>query len=378
MTKVIPFTKIYSTGRETSNIERAILSGKLAGDGEFTFSVQRMFESRYGVGKALLTTSCTDALEMCAILSEINSDSEVIIPSYTFVSTANSFALRGAKIIFADSEYNTPNIDADNLESLITDRTKAIVVVHYAGIACNMDKILAIAEKYNIIVVEDAAQSIDSSYKGRSLGSLGHLSAFSFHETKNIISGEGGMICINDSKFLKRAEVIREKGTDRSQFVRGEIDKYGWVDIGSSFLASEIIAAFLKAQLDEIDLIQNKRIFLWNYYFERLRHLIERRPNLLPIIPEYATVNGHIFYLCCESASERNNLIVKLKDNGVNATFHYSSLHASKYFSDKHDGRMLPHADRWSACLVRLPLFVDLSVQDVDFICNVISDFYND
>ena len=374
----IPFNKTHTTGKEIVNISKAIANGKLAGDGEFTFAVQHMMESRYGFNKTLLTTSCTDALEMSALLTGLDSDSEVIMPSYTFVSTANAFALRGAKIVFADSEKNTPNLDADKLEELITQKTKVIVVMHYAGIACDMDKVEAIAKKHNLVIVEDAAQAIDSYYKGRPLGSIGQLGAFSFHETKNIISGEGGILCINDSKYKKRAEIIREKGTNRAQFFRGEIDKYGWVDIGSSFLASEIIAAFLKAQLDEIDNIQKKRIALWNNYYDNLKDLLTQYPNLLPKIPSYATNNAHMFYLKCNSHNERTKLMAKLNQNDVKSTFHYLSLHSSSFYVDKHDGRELPESDKWMDCLLRLPMFVDLTFEEVDFICQIIKDFYND
>ncbi|MEY4937884.1 MAG: hypothetical protein RIS64_4243, partial [Bacteroidota bacterium] len=255
----IPFNKPFLTGKEVHYIYQAVQSGKISGDGLFTKKCHDFFEKRYHFKKALLTTSCTDALEMAAILINIQPGDEVIMPSYTFVSTANAFVLRGAKIIFADSMRNHPNMDADSLESLITSRTKAIVPVHYAGVACDMDKIMALATKYNLYVIEDAAQAIDSFYKGKPLGSIGHLAAFSFHETKNIISGEGGMLAINDETFIERAEIIREKGTNRSKFFRGEIDKYGWVDIGSSYLPSDMIAAFLYAQLENLEVIQAKR-----------------------------------------------------------------------------------------------------------------------
>ncbi len=373
----IPFNKPYTTGLEIVNIAKAISNEKLAGDGEFTFAIQKLMEERYGFDKTLLTTSCTDALEMSAILANIDSSSEVIMPSYTFVSTANAFALRGAKIIFADSEKDTPNIDADQIEALITSNTKAIVVMHYAGIACEMDKIEALAKKHNLIIIEDAAQAIDSYYKGKPLGSIGHLAAFSFHETKNIISGEGGMLCINNPEYKNRAEIIREKGTNRAQFFRGEIDKYGWVDIGSSFLASDMIAAFLKAQLDQIDTIQKKRVELWNRYYSNLQPLLEKYPDLLPKLPSYATNNAHMFYLCCKDLEERTKLMKFLSENGVKSTFHYLSLHASSYYAVKHDGRDLVQADRWTNCLVRLPMFVNLTIEEVDFVCKKVTEFYN-
>ncbi len=257
---MIPFNKPYLTGKETQYIEEAVKSGKISGNGLFTQKCQTFFETEFGFKKVLLTTSCTDALEMCAILANIEFGDEVIVPSFTFVSTALAFVRQGAQIVFADSYLDNPNIDAERIEELITKNTKAIVVVHYAGIACDMDKIMAIANKYNLIVIEDAAQAIDSYYKGKPLGSIGHMAAFSFHETKNIISGEGGMLTINDEKFIDRAEIIWEKGTNRSAFFRGEIDKYNWVDIGSSFLPSEIIAAFLWAQIENLEIIQKKRL----------------------------------------------------------------------------------------------------------------------
>ena len=275
----IPFNKPYMTGKETQYIEQAVNSGKISGNGLFTKKCQDFFENKYGFIKCLLTTSCTDALEMAAILLNIKQGDEVIMPSFTFVSTANAFVLRGAKIIFADSKKDHPNIDENLLESLITPKTKAIVVVHYAGVACEMDTIMSLAKKHNIYVVEDAAQAIDSFYKGKPLGSIGHLSAFSFHETKNIQCGEGGMLAINDEQFKERAEIIWEKGTNRSAFFRGEVNKYGWVDIGSSFLPSEISAAFLWAQLESLDKIQNKRKEIYKHYQNELKSLGKQTPT---------------------------------------------------------------------------------------------------
>ena len=310
----IVFNKPYLTGKETEYIHEAVLSGKISGDGIFTKKCHQFFEDRFGFKKCLLTTSCTDALEMAAILINTQPGDEVIVPSYTFVSTANAFALRGAKIVFADSSPDNPNIDIDILESLITPKTKAIVPVHYAGIACDMDKITALAGKYGLYVIEDAAQAIDSYYTGsdnikRALGSIGHMAAFSFHETKNIMSGEGGMLVINDNRFIERAEIIREKGTNRSKFFRGEIDKYGWVDIGSSFLPSDIIAAFLYAQLENLDDIQNKRKAIWDVYFDVFKTLDSEGTIRVPSIPSYATNNAHMFYLVCKSIEERTELM---------------------------------------------------------------------
>lgn len=368
----IPFNKPHLTGKETHYIYDAVNSGKISGNGKYTKLCQEFFEKRFGFKKCLLTTSCTDALEMAAILLNIQQDDEVILPSYTFVSTANAFVLRGAKLVFADSGSENPNIDPTKIESLITPRTKAIVVVHYAGIACDMDVIMDIAKQHNLFVVEDAAQAIDSFYKGKPLGSIGHLGAFSFHETKNIISGEGGMLTINDEQFIKRAEIIWEKGTNRSAFFRGEIDKYGWVDIGSSFLPSEVVSAFLYAQLENIDDIQNNRKLLWENYYKAF-DTIDNSSFALPHLPDYATNNAHMFYLVCKSAQLREDLIQKLKANGVWAVFHYLSLHASPYYAEKHDGRELPNCDKYAECLVRLPLYYDLNIEEQHLIINLIN-----
>ena len=376
MKMTIPFNKPYFTGLETDYIKDAVASGKISGDGIFTARCHEFFENRYAFNKVLLTTSCTDALEMAAILTGIAPGDEVITPSYTFVSTVNAFVLRGAKIVFADSEERTPNLDVSTIEGLITPRTKAIVPVHYAGMACDMDPLVALARKYGLYVVEDAAQAIDSYYNGKPLGSLGHLAAFSFHETKNIISGEGGMLVVNDGQFSARAEIIREKGTNRSAFFRGEVNKYGWVDIGSSFLPSEIVAAFLYAQLEHLEQIQNRRKQIWTQYFVALQPLERKGCLRLPVVPDYATNNGHMFYVVCNSIEERSGLIDYLKSKGILAVFHYLSLHKSPYYHDKHDGRALIHADRYSDCLVRLPLYFDLSDSEVDYIVEHISKYY--
>jgi dTDP-4-amino-4,6-dideoxygalactose transaminase len=370
---MIPFNKPFLAGKETEYIQQAVLSGKISGDGVFTKKCHEFFEKAYGFKKVLLTTSCTDALEMAAILIDIQPGDEVIMPSYTFVSTANAFVLRGAKIVFADSGVTNPNLDADLIESLITKKTKAIVPVHYAGVACEMDKIMSLADKYKLFVIEDAAQAVDSYYKGKPLGCFGHFAAFSFHETKNIISGEGGMLTINDASFIKRAEITREKGTNRSQFFRGEVDKYGWVDIGSSFLPSEIISAFLYAQIENLNEIQSRRIALWNRYYYNLK---EVQGVSLPALPEYATNNGHMFYLVCESMQQRTGLIDHLKKNQVHSVFHYLSLHKSPYYHDKHDGRILTESDRYTDCLLRLPLFYELTFDQVDYISNAIKEFF--
>jgi dTDP-4-amino-4,6-dideoxygalactose transaminase len=378
---MIPFNKPYLTGKETYYIEQAVKSGKISGNGMFTQKCQQYFENRYGFTKCLLTTSCTDALEMAAILCNIQPGDEVIIPSYTFVSTALAFVRQGATIIFADSMENHPNMDADKIEALITSRTKVIVPVHYAGVACDMDKIMQLADKYNLLVVEDAAQAVDSYYRrdgmhSVSLGSIGHLAAFSFHETKNIISGEGGMLAINDERFIHRAEIIWEKGTNRAEFFRGEVNKYGWVDTGSSFLPSEVIAAFLWAQIENLDDIQNRRKHLWQIFYDGLKPLADKGFFKLPELPEYATNNAHMFYLVCNSLNERTKLIAHLKENGILAVFHYLSLHSSDYYFSKHDGRDLPNSDRLTDCLVRLPLFYELEENDVNLIIDKIKQLF--
>jgi dTDP-4-amino-4,6-dideoxygalactose transaminase len=298
------------------------------------------------------------------------------MPSYTFVSTANAFVLRGAKIVFADSTDQNPNMDVKQVESLITSKTKAIVVVHYAGIACDMELVMELADRYSLYVVEDAAQAIDSYYKGRPLGSIGHLSAFSFHETKNLQCGEGGMLVVNDEKFYKRAEVIREKGTNRNAFFRGEVDKYGWVDIGSSFLPSEITAAFLFAQLENLRDIQKRRFEIWNRYQTGLHKLEEEQKIGLPFLPDYATNNAHMFYLVCGSLNERNRLISYLRERRFLSVFHYLSLHKSDFYLNKHDGRILKWSDHYSDTLLRLPLFYELQDDDQFDIIESIKQFY--
>ncbi len=367
---MIPFNKPYFTGKETHYIEDAVSRGKISGNGYYTQLCQSFFEQKYGFAKCLLTTSCTDALEMAAILIDIKEGDEVIMPSYTFVSTANAFVLRGAKIVFADSKVDHPGIDEDKLESLITSKTKAIVPVHYAGVACDMDKIMSLAQQYNLYVIEDAAQAIDSFYTGRDgikkpLGSIGHLAAFSFHETKNIISGEGGMLVINDKKFADRAEIIWEKGTNRSAFFKGEVDKYGWVDIGSSFLPSEIIAAFLWAQLENLEDIQKVRTLLWEKYNEVLQNWSLDNEIQLPVIPNYATNNGHMFYIVCKNVEQRTTIIEKLKSKGVHSVFHYISLHLSQFNKDNEFIPELKECDRYSDCLLRLPMYYELPIDEV-------------
>lgn len=365
MEKLIPFNKPYLSGKETLYIEEAVKSGKISGNGQFTRKCQSFFENKYGFKKALLTSSCTDALEMCALLANIKPGDEVILPSYTFVSTALAFHREGAKIVFADSQKDHPNIDHLKLEGLITKKTKAIVVVHYAGTACKMDKIMELALKYDLLIIEDAAQAIDGYYKTKPLGSIGHLAAFSFHETKNIISGEGGMLTINDSNLIPRAEIIWEKGTNRAEFFRAEVNKYEWVDTGSSFLPSEINAAFLWAQVENLEKIQKKRLQLWNEYYRTLNKWAKGLNIKLPDIPENSTNNAHIFYLYCESEKQRNSLINHLLEKNILAVSHYISLHSSPFYRNLHDGRDLPNSDLWTSRLVRLPLFFELDVNQV-------------
>ena len=375
------------TGMETEYIRQAVEGGKISGNGEFTKRCQAFFEKRYGFRKCLLTTSGTDALEMAAILTGVGPGDEVIVPSYTFVSTALAFLRCGAKVVFADSRDDEPNIDATKIESLITPRTKVIAPVHYAGCACDMDAIMKIAERHGLLVVEDAAQAVDSWYESgagsrscakegssstvrlqttttanrRALGSIGHLGCFSFHETKNIIAGEGGMLTINDERFIRRAEIIWEKGTNRAEFFRGEVNKYGWVDIGSSFLPTEIVSAFLWAQLEHLDEIQAERKRLWQNYWEFFSGL--NLPNLpnLPNIPAYATNNAHMFYLLFPDLAKRSDFIAKMRARDVLTVFHYLPLHSSAYYAKQHDGRELPNCDRYADTLVRLPLYYGLA-----------------
>lgn len=376
MTYRIPFNKPHFTGREAYHVSQAVRLGRISGNGEITQKCHTFFEKKYGFKKVLLTTSCTDALEMAAILSDIREGDEVIMPSYTFVSTANAFVLRGAKIVFADSEESNPNISVREVEQLITPRTKAIVPVHYAGIACDMDKLMAIAHRHAITVIEDSAHSIDSYFEDKPLGSLGHFATFSFHETKNISCGEGGMLVVNDPLHISRSEIVWEKGTNRAAFYRGEVDKYGWVDVGSSFLPSELTAAFLMGQLEMIAEIQHKRKAIFNAYMQYLKPLADPATITLPSIPSYATQNGHLFYILAKDLEERDRLILFLKKKGVQAVFHYLPLHKSAFYTSKHDGRQLPNADRYADTLIRLPFYYDLSMEDVEYISLSIAEFF--
>ena len=372
---LIHFNRPPVTGNENKFITEALANNKISGDGPFTKKCHQWFENNLLCKKALLTTSCTHALEMAALLLDIKDGDEVIMPSYTFVSTANAFALRGAKIVFVDIRPDTMNIDETKIEAAITHKTKAIVPVHYAGVACEMDTIMNIATKHNLFVVEDAAQAIKGSYKGKALGTIGHLGAYSFHETKNITSaGEGGLLIINDERFKDRAEIIREKGTNRSLFFRGLVDKYSWVDIGSSYLMNDISAAFLWAQLEKIEEIQKNRLNSWNLYYKEL----ENNEFLqIPNIPKNCTNNAHMFYIKVKDLEERQKLIHFLKENNVESVFHYVPLHSSVagkkfgYFHQKDE-----FTTKESEKIIRLPLYYGLNNHDIKTICNKIKDFF--
>jgi dTDP-4-amino-4,6-dideoxygalactose transaminase len=362
------------TGRELWYISQAHANGHLAGDGMFTKKCHAWLEARTGTCKVLLTHSCTAALEMAAILADIRPGDEVIMPSYTFVSTANAFVLRGGIPVFVDVRPDTLNIDEAKIEAAITPKTKAIVPVHYAGVACEMDTIMGIARRHNLLVVEDAAQAVMSTYKGRTLGAIGHLGAYSFHETKNIISGEGGALLVNDERFVERSEIIREKGTNRSQFFRGQVDKYTWVDTGSSYLPGEVISAFLWAQMEEAESITQKRLAIWHRYHQAFAALEEADTLRRPIIPEQCQHNAHMYYILLESLEKRTEVIAQLKRRGINAVFHYVPLHsapAGKKYA-RTSGTM-EHTDNLSDRLLRLPLWVGMDeAQD-----EVIAELHN-
>lgn len=363
----IPFNKVSLVGSEIEYVLAAVRNNRLSGDGPFTKRCHAWLEERLGCASALLTHSCTAALEMSALLLDVGPGDEVIMPSYTFVSTANAFALRGAVPVFVDIDPTSLNIDPREIEPAITGRTKAIVVVHYAGVGCDMDEILAIARRHGLAVVEDAAQGISATYRGRPLGSFGSLAALSFHETKNVISGEGGALVVNDPGLSQRAEIVREKGTNRSRFFRGEVDKYTWVDLGSSFLPSEILAAFLMAQLEKADEIRERRVAIWNRYHEALADAEREGILRRPIVPADRQHNGHMYYLLAADASGRAAILESLKREDINAVFHYVPLHSSP--AGRKFGRAsgpLPVTDRASDCLLRLPLWADMDDVTVD------------
>jgi len=380
----IPFNKPYITGNELKYIETLIMSldkgGKISGDGEYTKKIQNLIESKFLAKKALLTTSCTSAIEMATLLLNLNRGDEVILPSYTFVSTANPILISGATPVFADISEDTLNIDPKKIEEKINDNTKAIYVMHYAGISCQMDEISKIAKKHGLLIVEDAAQGVNSKYKDQYLGTIGQFGCYSFHETKNYTCGEGGAILINteDTEIQERAEIIREKGTNRSKFFRGEIDKYNWVDIGSSYIPSDILAAFLFAQLEKIDEIQEKRMQVYNQYFNGLQKLEENDKLKLPTIPKYATHNAHLFYVILENEKIRNNLLKYLKEKGIHSTFHYIPLHTSpmgkKLGYAKGD---LPISESASDRLLRLPLYADMGPSEINYVIKSICHFFN-
>ena len=369
---MIPFNKPYCSGRELDYIKEVCGSMTMSGNGDFTKRCHAFFEERYGFKKCLLTTSGTDALEMCAMLCDLKSGDEVIVPSYTFVSSAIAFLREGAKVVFADNGAANPNITVETIRPLINECTKVIVVVHYAGVACDMDAIMELAEEHHLLVVEDAAHSIDSFYKGRPLGGIGHLGAFSFHETKNINCGEGGMLVVNDERFIRRSEIIWEKGTNRAEFYRGMVNKYGWCDIGSSFLPSEFNAAFLWAQLEQLEDIQGRRLRIWHIYDSILRHHVEQYGIQLPDIPDYATNNGHMYYLVCPTLEFRTQLMASLKEHDIQTTFHYLPLHSSVYYKDQFQGEPLVHCDHYGDCLVRLPLFYELTDEQATYVAETI------
>ena len=378
MKRLIKFNVPPVTGKEIEYIQDVITNNHLSGDGKYTKLCHRWLEKNTGAIKALLTTSCTHALEMAALLLDIKPGDEVIMPSYTFVSTANAFVLRGAKIVFVDIRPDTMNIDENKIERAISNRTKVIVPVHYAGVACEMDKIMEIANRHNLYVVEDAAQGLMARYKGRMLGTIGHLGTYSFHETKNFVSGEGGALLINDERFIERAEILREKGTNRSQFIRGQVDKYTWQDIGSSYLPSELNAAYLYAQLENIDLLFERRYKVWEKYYQELQPIANEFNIQLPIIPDNVEHNGHIFYLKCKDKDTRDSLIDRLSKNNIQATFHYIPLHnapAAKKVS------VFSGRDRYTTIesqrLLRLPLHQNISETMVELIINIIKNEVN-
>lgn len=374
----IPFNKPYIIGKELYYIAQAVLSGKISGDGIFTMKCNKFIEDRYSIKKVLLTTSCSSALDMSAILFNINQGDEVILPSYTFVSTANSFLVRGAKLKFIDIREDTLNIDEKKIERAITSRTKAIAVVHYAGISCEMDKIMDIAKRNNLLVVEDAAHGMESTYNRKYLGTIGDIGCYSFHETKNFTCGEGGAILINNEMFSERAEIIREKGTNRSKFFRREINKYTWIDIGSSYLLSEILSAFLYAQLENIERITKERLSLWKYYYDNLDDLEKKGFIRRPFIADNCTHNGHLFYILLEDSRARDLLLKYLRNKGILAIFHYLPLHLSPMGRKMgYKTGQLPVTEELSSRLVRLPLFYGLSRPEQDIVLdNLVNFFY--
>ena len=377
MINKIPFNKPFFAGKEVQNIVNAAYYGHLSGNGVYTKMCHQFFEDRWGFKKTYLTSSCTDAFEMATLLMDLKPGDEIIMPSFTFVSTTSPFILRGAKLVFADSSADHPNMDMEKVEELITDKTKVLVIMHYGGVAMDMDKAVELAKKYNLILFEDVAHAIDSYYKGRPLGTFGDFAAFSFHETKNVSCGEGGLLAVNNEKYFDKADIVWDKGTNRAAFERGEVDQYEWVGLGASYMPSDMIAGMLYAQLENIEDIQKKRILIWERYFENLKILREKELANIPQIPEYATNNGHLFYLLLHDKKQRDALIDFLDKNHVMAVFHYLPLHNSPYFKNKHDGRLLINSERFSETIVRLPLFYELPLMIVDMISNKVKEFFD-
>ena len=378
MSEHIGFNKPFIVGKELYYIAQAVQNGHLSGDGPFTKKCNAWLETHFCAKKVLLTHSCTAALEMAAILCDIKPGDEFIVPSYTFVSTVNAFVLRGGIPRFVDIRPDTMNMDESLVEAAITPKTKVIVPVHYAGVGCDMDAIMDIARRHNLLVVEDAAQGVCATYKGKYLGTIGHLGCYSFHETKNFISGEGGALVINDERFFERAEIIREKGTNRSQFFRGMVDKYTWVDIGSSYLPSEMIAAFLYAQLEESDKITEKRLSIWNKYHECLGPLEVAGLLRCPIIPSYSGHNAHMYYILLKDLDERTRLIKFLKEADIHPVFHYVPLHNAPKGVEVCGGKVpsLPLTEEYADRLLRLPCYYELTLDQVERICRTIAEFF--
>jgi dTDP-4-amino-4,6-dideoxygalactose transaminase len=370
----IPFNKPLITGKEKEYLNNILDIGQLSGNGEYSKRCNAILENKIGCHKAIVTSSCTDALEMCALLSDIQPGDEVIMPSFTFVTTASAFELRRANIVWCDIRPDTKNIDENKIERLITAKTKAVVVMHYAGVACEMNKIIEICKRNDLILIEDAAQAIDSYYDGKPLGSFGDLAALSFHETKNIQCGEGGALLVNNSSLTERAEFIRDKGTDRIHFNKGLVDKYTWVELGSSFLMSELQAAFLLAQLEMSEKINESRLNIWNFYYQSLKSFIP--VENLPQIPKNCSHNAHMFYILCKDLEQRKELIKYLSDNGVYAIFHYVPLHAAPYWKGKYEGLILENTERISGTLLRLPFFYGLREEEIEHVCRFIKKFY--
>jgi dTDP-4-amino-4,6-dideoxygalactose transaminase len=373
---MIPFNKPFIIGNELEYIGQAVTNGHLSGDGAFTKKCHSWIEKKFSAQKVLLTHSCTAALEMAAILCDLKPGDEVILPSYTFVSTANAFVLRGAVPVWCDIRKDTLNIDETKIEALISPKTRAIMPVHYAGVGCEMDAIMGIAGKYNLLVIEDAAQAVNATYKGRYLGTIGHFGCYSFHETKNMISGEGGALVINDARFIERAEIIREKGTNRSKFFRGQVDKYTWVDCGSSFLPSELVAAFLYAQMEVADKINEKRLSIWNTYYEGLTPLADSGMLRLPFVPSHCEHNAHMFYIILPTSEQRDSLMASMKEQGILSVFHYIPLHTSPMGQlVQPSASFLPVTDDLAHRLLRLPMFYELTTEQQDAVIFAIWHF---